>query len=244
MRIRVGGNIIGATPSEKLLGVVMSEDFSWHSHLWGESWREKDNLPGVIPQLIQRLGLLKYLGRLSSKDKMRSFVPAIFSSKLAYALPLIGNVWGNAKYAEMEFKKSTFTRQDLDKLQSLQRQAALLLCPPDPQYSTIPTSQVLLDINWLSVHQLIALYILSTALSAIHAGAPLCLAAPLQPKISPRAKEQFLIPRCKLSLTQEDFIVQAARLLNKLPDEITLCSDPHLKNLLRDWVLKNIPVKP
>ena len=175
---------------------------------------------------------------------MRHFVPAMFSSKLAYALPLIGNVWGTAKYAENEFKKSTFTRQDLEKLQSLQRQAALLLRPPDPQYSTVPTSQVLQDINWLSVHQQIAFYILSTALSAIHAGAPSCLAAPLQPKINSRSKEKFLIPRCKLSLTQEDFIVQAARLLNKLPDMIISSSEPHRKNLLRDWVMENIQVKP
>ena len=31
--IKVGDTRVTATPSEKLLGVVLSQDFTWHSHL-------------------------------------------------------------------------------------------------------------------------------------------------------------------------------------------------------------------
>ena len=177
--IKVGHTRVTATPSKKLLGVVLSQDFAWHSHLWGETWREKDNIPGVIPQLIQRLGLLKYLSRLSSRDKMRSFIPGIFTSKVLYALPLIGNVLGLSKYAECEFKRTTFTRQDLDRLQSLQHQPALLVSPTHPTPYLTPKSQVLDGAGWLSIHQLIAYHILSTALGVISSGKPISPAIPL-----------------------------------------------------------------
>ena len=61
MTILVSGHIIKPTLSEKLLGVVISEDLTWNAHYWGEKWREKDNAAGVIPELLMRLGLLRYL---------------------------------------------------------------------------------------------------------------------------------------------------------------------------------------
>ena len=66
LSIKVGGLTVKPTESEKLLGVILNQEMTWSHHLWGENWLENDNLPGIIPQLIKRLGLLKHLGRVSS----------------------------------------------------------------------------------------------------------------------------------------------------------------------------------
>ena len=119
LSIKVGDKVITNTPSEKLLGVVLSEDLTWRPHIWGENWRETDNWGGLIPQLIQRLGMLRYLGRVTSKEKMRTLIPGIFTSKMTYALPLIGSTWGFSGYRSSEPVKICFTKCNINRLQSL-----------------------------------------------------------------------------------------------------------------------------
>ena len=150
---------------------------------------------------------------------------------------------GLAKYAEIESRKTTFTRQDLDHLQSLQRQAGLLYNPPDITPPHHPTAQVLKGVGWLSIHQLIAYHTLSIATAAVRTGKPSFLATQLKPKAA-RSKEKFSVPRCRLSLTQEDFVVDAAHLLNKLADHFHSSPTPVSKDTLKEWVFANILVKP
>ncbi len=40
--VQVLGKVIHATPSERVLGVTVSQDMTWLPHFWGESWRERD----------------------------------------------------------------------------------------------------------------------------------------------------------------------------------------------------------
>lgn len=63
LTIRLIDHIIKPTSSEKLLGIIISEDMPWNLYIWGEKWRDKGNRTGVIPQLIQRLSMLKYIAR-------------------------------------------------------------------------------------------------------------------------------------------------------------------------------------
>ena len=43
IELKIADNTIRPTPSEKLLGVIISEDLTWTPYLWGESWRDKGN---------------------------------------------------------------------------------------------------------------------------------------------------------------------------------------------------------
>ena len=197
----------------------------------------------MIPQLIQRLGLLKYLGRHTRKPKMSTFVDGMFTSKLLYALPLVGNVWGLVKYAEQEHYKTAYTKQHLGKLQSLQRQAALLMQPEHQTIPPTPTSLVLEQAGWMSVHQLTAYHILTTALNSVVTGKPGFLAAELRLQTK-ASRSKYIVPRCRLSLAQEDYVVQAAHLPNMLPNSLQMLPKQTRKRKLREWVRSHIPVKP
>ena len=59
--IIVEGKVVPETKSERLLGVVMNNTMTWSDHLHGEHWRIEDNSPGLIPQLSQRVGLIRKL---------------------------------------------------------------------------------------------------------------------------------------------------------------------------------------
>ena len=60
------------TPSERLLGVTMSQNLTWSPHLWGRgNCREKSNTTGIIPDLLRRLGFIKQLERPLSVGKIR-----------------------------------------------------------------------------------------------------------------------------------------------------------------------------
>ena len=246
LSIYVGGLKVTATESEKLLGVVFSEDLTWSHHLWGEKWRHKNNAQGTIPQLIKRLGLIKHLGRVSSHHKMRSFVPGIFVSKMQYALPLTASIWGLQHYADYERKKISCTKHDMLKMQSLQRQAAALLCQPSPLGPLQPTVEILNEAGWLSFHQLAAYSITMLTIRILRTGKPEYLASRLRRIPDTRTKsDQLYVPRCRLNTTLESFPHQATQLYNRVPKDITTETlRGRLKSRLKTWVLSNISIKP
>ena len=89
------GKRVEETRSEKLLGVIINNKMTWSDHLHGEDWREKgDNNPGVIPQLAQRLGILRKLSNHAGKKKLKMLASGLFYSKLSYCLPLYTATWG------------------------------------------------------------------------------------------------------------------------------------------------------
>ena len=92
LSILVDGRTVVETQSEKLLGVVINNRMTWKEHLHGEVWRtEEKNNPGVIPQLSQRLGILRKLGHHASRRKLKMLSSGLFYSKLSYCLPLYIN---------------------------------------------------------------------------------------------------------------------------------------------------------
>ena len=237
---------ICATPSERLLGVTMSEDMSWLPHFWGETWRREGNQTGLIPDLLKRLGLLKYLARISSKHKMKSLVPGMFMSKLMYGSQLTSSIWGLSSYGEHELNKLSCPRGTMAKLQTAQRQAAALLCPHIALDYHTPTSHVLQQANLLSVHQLAALSILTLALRIIRTGKPKYLADRLIVHDSRgRSSSLLVVPNLRLNQSHEGFINQATRLVNQLPLDIK--AEPSVarqKKLLKAWVHSSIQAKP
>ena len=62
MEIQVGNMTVKETKSEKLLGVIINNELTWKEHLHGETWRgDGENAMGLIPQLAQRVGILRKL---------------------------------------------------------------------------------------------------------------------------------------------------------------------------------------
>ena len=197
----------------------------------------------MIPQLIQRVGLLKYLARLSSNQKLKGFIPALFTSKILYALPLVGSLWGLSGYKEREAQKVAYTKSDNQRLQSLQRQAALLLQPADAFH--ISTKNLLDDTGWLSVHQLVAYTTLCLIIKIVQAKKPNNLSHQLSMAKPSRTSENSLqIPRCGLNISLEGFNNQANRMYNQLPDSIKLQDNrAKLKKELKIWIMANVSLK-
>ena len=72
--IMVDGKEVIETESEKLLGVIIGNSLTWKAHLYGETWRENaENAPGLIPQLSQRVGILRRLSKFLSRERLKLF---------------------------------------------------------------------------------------------------------------------------------------------------------------------------
>ena len=86
--------------AEKLLGVIVSNDLSWRTHLHGNKMTGKDKITGLITKLSQRVGMLKRLSKVMPKNKFKNVSEGIFNSKLIYCLQLFGSVWGVPNFDE------------------------------------------------------------------------------------------------------------------------------------------------
>ena len=69
LKITVCGKVIEETKSEKLLGVLMSNNLNWSSYLYGNKLSGKNKVLGLIPKLSQRVGMLGKLSKLMTKDQ-------------------------------------------------------------------------------------------------------------------------------------------------------------------------------
>ena len=56
VKVKVGENEVEETKDEKLLCVLMSNNYSWNSHLYGNGKKGKDKVMGLVPKLSQRVG--------------------------------------------------------------------------------------------------------------------------------------------------------------------------------------------
>ena len=87
LHIMVCTQQIKATQSEKLLGMVLNRDLTWSTHLWGETWRDKDNWPGLVSQLANRVGILRHLAKILHNKALKNLASGLFRSKLLFCLP-------------------------------------------------------------------------------------------------------------------------------------------------------------
>ena len=122
MQVSVAGSVIEESKSEKLLGIIVNNEMTFKEHLYGEKWRpqKEDNSPGLVPQLAQRVGILRKVVKLMSPKLFNSICQGMFQSKLLYCLQLFGNTWGVLENDDTQRKYTAFTRSDNQKLQVLQ----------------------------------------------------------------------------------------------------------------------------
>ena len=61
VKISVASKEVVESKDEKLLGVIISNDLSWKTHLYGNGLTGDDKIVGLTTQLSQRVGILTKL---------------------------------------------------------------------------------------------------------------------------------------------------------------------------------------
>ena len=235
MSIIIDDKVVNESESERLLGVRMNNNLTWKSHLYGN---ENGSIVGLIQQLSQRVGVLKRISHKMSSERLKAFAEGIFYSTLKYCLEVFGNVFGLQKYKEKSSRYTAYTISANKDLQVLQNKVNRLLLN---KWKDISTEDLCRETGSLSVQQLIANSTLNTALKIIRTGKPSYLAS----KFVMNERSTAYIQPVRKSISSEGFINRALSLLNKAgPSIFTSISARESKKKVREWVLRNIEIKP
>ena len=244
------GKQVIETPSEKLLGVIINNQMTWREHLYGESWRTgEDNSQGLIPQLSQRLGILRKISGVASQKKLKMIAQGLFYSKLAYCLPLFSNTWGLDHYRDQQTRFSSFTKEDNRKLQVIQNQVARLTVDKRELQGKLnmPTKELLHLSGDLSVHQLGAMNTVNLTKKIMMTQKPTYLSQRLlvSDNRGTRLGNTVAPDNSSLGLAREGFIYRGTKLFNLLPDYLKQESSMNkFKKIIKVWIKENISIKP
>ena len=148
LSIIIDGKTIEESNSERLLGVITSNDLTWKAHLYGDGENK-----GLLKHLAQRLGIVKKLSKKMSKVRLRTFAEGIFYSKLKNCLQVFGNVFGIEKYKEQGSRYTSYTKSANHDLQVLQNKLNRVLLG---DWRNLSTEELCARTNSLSVQQTIA----------------------------------------------------------------------------------------
>ena len=234
MSILIDGKVVNESENERLLGVRMNNILTWKSHLYGG----ENGSVGLVQQLSQRVNILKRISHKMSSERLKIFAEGIFYSTLKYCLEVFGNVFGLQKYKENSSRYTAFTTSANNDLQVLQNKVNRLLLN---KWRDISTEDLCLETNSLSIQQLIANSTLNTALKIIRTGKPSYLAS----KFVMNERSTAFIQPIRKSISGEGFINRSLSLLNTAgPNIFISMSARESKKKVRDWVLKNIEIKP
>ena len=146
--VKVCGDDIKESSSEKLLGVIVNNTLSWKNHLHGN---EEDE--GLIKNLSKRVNMLKRLRKFLPNPQFKSTVSGLFLSKLSYCITVWGSVWNIPGDMTESKMKTNMSKDDLRKLQVLHNKCMRLQTGKDRNTSC---TTLLSLTNSLSVHQMIA----------------------------------------------------------------------------------------
>ena len=249
MSVTVCNKVIEETKDEKLLGILMSNNMTWNSYLYGNRLSGKDKIMGLIPKLSQRVGMLGKLNKFMTRTQFRSACAGLFTSSMLYCLPLFVNVWGLPTMDDTNRRSVAFAKEDCHKLQVLQNKT--LRYKSGIFELNTPTSVLLDATNDLSVHQLGAYQTLVTVFRIVTTGQPrylsekLTLRKPTQDGVFPCRKINTINVQCELSIARSGFCYRGAKLWNSLPSGLRQEIRVNIfKKNVRKWVLDNIARKP
>ena len=199
IKINVCGQTVTESSSKKLLGLIVNNKQTWKDYLYGEQWRDRGNAPGLIPQLSQRVGLLKRVVHLMPPKRFNTICQGIFYSKMLYCLQVVGNVWGIESSDEVNRRFVAFTKDDNQKLQTLQN-SVLRMKTNLPRRT--PTRTLLSVGGDLSVQQLTALTSLTSLQKVIQNGKPKYIADKLNLSTVNTRQENTIKIDSSLTLTR------------------------------------------
>ena len=98
LSITVKQKTVEESKSERILGVIFSNDLTWRHHLYGEPEKTKEErTEGLMNSLSKRLGIFKKVARYANGTAVRSLAQGLYYSKLYYSLPIFAEVWLDEK---------------------------------------------------------------------------------------------------------------------------------------------------
>ena len=247
----VKGKRIEETRSEKILGVVFSNDLTWHHQLYGEPEKPKENrTEGLLTTLSKRVGIFRKLAKYAKGTMLKSLAQGIYYSKLFYSLPMIAEVWVDEKYKDRPDGRRSLTKEDMRKLQVLQNRIEKTIYAREKNINLkeiehMPTAKLMEENDILSAHQMGAQSILMLTRKILLSGKPEHLRHQLTYKSGRTGTAWRLTSIPRLCITSSNFINKGIRLWNMLdPDIQQIESVTIFKERMKKWVRTNIPVKP
>ena len=249
LQVKVCNKVIEETSDEKLLGIVMSNNLTWNSHLYGNKLTGKDKIIGLIPKLSQRVGMLAELNKFMTRKQFSSACDGLFTSCLLYCLPLFVNVWGLPTMDDTSRRSVTFTKEDCRKLQVLQNKT--LRMKTGNYTFNAPTNDLLDASQDLSVHQLGAHHTLVTLHRIVTTGQPEYLADKLalirsdDSMVLPNRQLNTIHINCNRTISRSGFLYRGSKLWNCLPVNLRLETKTEaFKTQVKKWVRNQILRKP
>ena len=249
-KIEVCGKEIVETSDEKLLGVAISNDMTWTTHLYGNKKTGSEKIQGLVPQLSQRIGVLKQLEKMMPRNLLRNTCSGLFTSKLLYGIQLYSNVWGINDMDDSTRRFKAFSKEDSRRLQVLQnKMLRIILKNPD---RNTPTRELLNESKELSVHQLGAFHTLQTVFKTVTREEPKYMFHRMQLRtpeesgpIFPHRMLNTIQVDYNMTLSRSGFIFRGSKLWNQLPVELRSEQCPKVfKKQSKAWVLEHVPIKP
>ena len=161
---------------------------------------------------------------------------------MLYCLQVVGNVWGIDSSDEVNRRFAAFTKDDNQKLQTLQN-SVLRMKTNLPRRT--PTRTLLSVGGDLSVQQLTALTSITSLQKVIQNGKPKYIADKLNLSTVNTRQENTIKIDSSLTLTRGAYMYRAAAIFNNLPPEMRAEMDPKtFKYKAKAWVKLNIHQKP
>ena len=222
VQITTPTEIIEQSEFEKLLGTWLHQDMKWAENIM-------DNNESLVKSLSSRVGALKKLSKVASFKNRIMIANGIFMSKLLYLIPLWG---GCAQYL-------------IRSLQVLQNKAARAVTKLD-WYT--PTSELLKQVGWLSVHQLSVYHSVVLVFKVLQAKTPKYLYSMFSSSYGYNTREanSGRIKHTRgpeLEIARDSFRWRSADLYNLLPADIRTSSSLQLFKLAaKVWIQKNIEI--
>jgi hypothetical protein len=214
--------VIEQSESEKLLGALIHQDMKWGEHIL-------NNDESLVRSLNTRVGALKKVSKVANFRNRKMIADGIFMSKLVYLIPL----WGGC------------AKGLIKSLQTLQNKAARAVSRMD--WHT-PTSELLRQCGWMSVHQLSVYHTVIMAYKVMQAKSPKYLYTMFNtnyPYETRQADSGMVrsVRKPELDLVKDSFRWRAADLFNQLPSAIReIKTIQSFKFATKRWVRQNVEV--
>ena len=231
MKLNTGKEIIETSQTEKVLGVLISQNLKWTNHiLLGNHGTGEGSL---VKQLGKRLAALKQIRYVADFKTRKMLTNGILMSKLVYLIP----VWGGCE------------KFLIKALQIIQNKAARLVTN---RGIYTPAQTLLTQCGWLSVNQLVFFHTVVLLYKTMQIQSPTYIYRMINREYGyhTRACDAGLLRqganyKPSHGLNTQSFRLRSIRSWNQLPADVRNVQIlSNFKTKAKDWVLKNIHLHP